>query len=220
MLAFGVQSLAWPLFPGRDAQTYLMYYLDMWSGARLPSADAPPYPAGIAFHRLLPRCGWKPLAEAALGVLYVRAILGVYCVGSFWSRHRLASALALLAIPGYGALYHSVSSDAPFAFGLVAWAVLIVATFAVPTSRKFVPHGVVLFALVLIRPSGLSFCRSSPLSVLSGGADEQRLRMQDSTLPRPSSSSSLRRIQPGSVRGLHVARWSGVLSALSLDRDR
>ena len=27
--AFVVGALVWPLFPGRDAQTYLMYYLEM-----------------------------------------------------------------------------------------------------------------------------------------------------------------------------------------------
>jgi hypothetical protein len=31
VLAFAIQSIAWPLWAGRDAQAYLLYYLDMGS---------------------------------------------------------------------------------------------------------------------------------------------------------------------------------------------
>ena len=159
VLAFGVQSLAWPLFPGRDAQTYLMYYLEMWHrDAVFPQLMLLRTPAAPLFNGLLLDVGGSWLLEAALGCLYVVTILAMYCLGSFWSRRiGLASAVALLAYPGYGALFHSVSSDALFAFGLVAWAVFIVATAARPTPRKFVLHGAVLFVLVLTRPSGLFF---------------------------------------------------------------
>ena len=159
VFVFAIQSLAWPLFPGRDAQTYLMYYLDMWSSDPVfPQLMLFRTPLAPLFNGFFLDAGGSLAAEAALGVLYVLAILATYCAGSFWSRRiGLAAALALLAYPGYGALYHNVSSDALFAFGVIAWTVLILDTAAEPSRIKFALHGVALFVLVLIRPSGLFF---------------------------------------------------------------
>jgi hypothetical protein len=157
--AFAIQSVAWPLWPGRDAQTYLMYYLEM-------DAADPVFPQLMLFRTSLAPLlfglsldlGGAMAAEAVMGICYVVSILAVYCAGSFWSRWiGLGSALALLAYPAYGALYHNVSSDGLFAFGIAVWAPLVCATAASPSRLKFTLNGLVVFLLVMIRPSGLLF---------------------------------------------------------------
>jgi len=158
-LAFAIQSIAWPLWAGRDAQTYLIYWLEMGS-------SDPVFPLLMVFRPPLTpiffgstlELGGPNLAEALMGVLYVLAILATYCVGAFWSRRLgLAAALVLAAYPSYGALYHNVSSDGLFAFAFAVWAVFVCATAAAPTPRRFALHGVAIFLLVLIRPSAQLF---------------------------------------------------------------
>ena len=159
VLAFAIQSIAWPLWAGRDAQAYLLYYLDMGS-------SDPVFPLLMVFRPPLTplffgstlELGGPVLTEVLMGALYVLSILATYCIGAFWSRRLgLAAALVLAAYPSYGALYHNVSSDGLFAFGFVIWAVFICATAAAPTPKRFALHGVALFLLVLIRPSAQFF---------------------------------------------------------------
>jgi hypothetical protein len=136
-----------------------MYYLEM-------DAGEPVFPQLMLFRTpLAPLLFGTPLdlggpgaAEAVMGICYVSSILAVYSVGSFWSRGiGLGAALALLLYPAYAALYHEVSSDGPFAFGIAIWAAFITATAASPTSWRFAAHGVAVFLLVMIRPSAVIF---------------------------------------------------------------
>lgn len=165
MIVFGVQSLAWPLFPGRDAQTYLMYWLEMGKGD-------PVFPQLMLFRTPLSPIllggtldlGGPALTELLLGACYVTSIVAVYVVGAFWSRWAgLLAAGAVLLYPGYGALFHNVSSDGLFAFGLLVWMVFVCATTVAPSVRKFALHGVAIFLLVMIRPSGLTLALVFPL---------------------------------------------------------
>ena len=159
LLAFIIHSVAWPLWPGRDAQTYLMYYLDM----RHPEPVFPQLmlfrtPAAPLLFGLPLEIGGSLLAEAVMGVCYVASLHAFYCAGAFWGRRiGLGLAIALVLYPAYGALFHNVSSDGPFAFGVALWAPLVCATAVSPRTWKFVLHGVVLFLLVMIRPSALLF---------------------------------------------------------------
>jgi hypothetical protein len=157
--AYTLQSYAWPLWPGRDAQTYLMYYLEMGAADPVfPQLMLFRTPLAPLFFGLSLDLGGAIAAEAAMGICYVVSILAVYCAGSFWSRWiGLGSALALLAYPAYGALYHNVSSDGLFAFGIAVWAPLICATAASPRGWKFALNGLAIFLLVMIRPSALLF---------------------------------------------------------------
>ena len=156
--AFLVQSLAWPLSPGRDAQSYLTYYLEMGSADPVfPQNMLLRTPLAPLFNGLALDLGGAVVAEALMGVLYVTSVLATYRIGSFWSRPTgLASALALLLYPAYGAMFHQVSSDALFAFGLVVWVVFVTRTAASPTGPRFALNGLALFLLVMIRPSALA----------------------------------------------------------------
>jgi hypothetical protein len=156
--SYGVQSLAWPLFPGRDAQTYLIYYLDLWHEPVFPQIMLLRTPLAPLFYGGLLDVGGSVVAEIGSAVLYALAILAIYIAGCYWSRVvGLAAAIALSLAPAYGALFHTVSSDAPFAFGIAVWTVLICATATSPTAAKFAVNGATFFGLLMIRPSALFF---------------------------------------------------------------
>jgi hypothetical protein len=177
--AFAVQSVAWPLSPGRDAQSYLTYYLELGSADPVfPQNMLFRTPLAPLFNGLALDLGGVVVAEVLMGVLYVGSVLATYRVGHFWSRSAgLAAALGLLLYPGYGAMFHLVSADAPFAFGLVAWALFICRTAASPTRTKFALNGLALFVLVMIRPSAVGLVPVfAALPFLLGGAMRQRLR--------------------------------------------
>ena len=158
-IGFLVGAMVWPLFPGRDAQTYLMYYLEMGRADpvfpllmlfRTPGAPlffGPPLVAG-----------YPVAAEVMLGALFVVAIISVYLTGAFWSRRiGIATAVVVMLYPPYHAIYHQLSSDGMFAFAVAVWALLFVAAAREPTTRKFLVLGCYVFVLTMIRPASLVF---------------------------------------------------------------
>ncbi|MBI3979868.1 MAG: hypothetical protein HY331_16960 [Chloroflexi bacterium] len=154
-LVYGIQSIAWPISEGRDAHTYLLYYLDMWNADPMyPMLMLFRTPVAPLFHGILLQVGGSTLAEFTMGGLFSLSILAVFRMGRIWSRRLgFASAIALLLQPSYGALYHTVSSDALFAFGLVLWTAFMFNTAQSPTTTKFVLNGLCVFLLTLTRPS-------------------------------------------------------------------
>ncbi|HVF39672.1 MAG TPA: hypothetical protein VM939_07205 [Gemmatimonadaceae bacterium] len=158
-IAFFIGALAWPLFPGRDAQTYLMYYLEM-------SRADPVFPLLMLFRTPGAPLFFGPplavgapvLAELMLWICYVIALLAVYACGSFWSRRVGVTAAVIVALyPNYNALYHQVSSDGLFAFAVAVWTLLFCATAFEPTRKKYVGLGAFIFVLLMIRPASLLF---------------------------------------------------------------
>ena len=155
LAVFGIQSIAWPLVGGRDGTTYLMYYLDMWH-------SRPAYPelmlfrtplAPLVFGPLL-QLGGATLAELAMAVAYAVSVLAFSVAAlSFGRRCALLTAVALLLYPGYGALFHQVSSDAVFALVFALWTLGVARAMLAPATWKFAALGVCVVALILARPS-------------------------------------------------------------------
>ena len=167
LVAFGIQSIAWPLAGGRDGTTYLMYYLDMWH-------SRPAYPelmlfrtplAPLVFGPLL-QFGGATLAEVAMAFAYAASILAfaVAALG-FGRRCALLTAAALFLYPGYGALFHQVSSDSVFALVFALWTLGVARAMLAPATWKFAALGVCVVLLVLARPSsqGLLVFALAPL---------------------------------------------------------
>jgi hypothetical protein len=122
-------------------------------------------PIAPLFFGPLLQLGGSDLAEIALGLCFVVAILAAYIVGSYWGRRvGLGLGIALLLYPPFGALFHNVSSDGVFAFAFIVWLVFLCRTAVRPTPIAFAWHGAALFALVLIRPSALFL--ALPMAVL------------------------------------------------------
>ena len=154
LAVYGIESIAWPLRAGRDASTYLEYYVDIWHAH-------PAYPflmlfrtplAPLVFGALL-QTGGPILAEVAMAVAYATSILAFALVARRFGRATaVVTAVALLVFPAYGALFHQVSSDPIFALTLALWVLAVTRAATVPELRRFVLAGVALVAMILARP--------------------------------------------------------------------
>jgi hypothetical protein len=153
---YGIESIAWPLAPGRDAATYLDYYVDMWH-----AKPAYPFmmlfrtPVAPLFYGVLLRVGGSVLTECAMALAYATSVL-VFALAA----RRLSSAtavlttIALLVLPGYGALFHQVSSDPLFALMVAFFALAVVEAIAHASPRRWGLAGVTCAVMVLTRPGG------------------------------------------------------------------
>jgi hypothetical protein len=154
-IAFVIGALVWPIFPGRDAQTYLMYFLEMERAHPVfPLLMLFRTPGAPLFFGAALATGQPLVAEAMIGTAFVIAIISVYLAGCFASRSvGLSSAGVLLLYPSYNALYHEVSSDGLFAFALAVWFLVLCAAIRASSARAFIAGGVFSFILVMVRPS-------------------------------------------------------------------
>ena len=177
--AFLVGSMVWPLFPGRDAQTYLMYYLEMGrANPVFPSLMLFRTPGAPLFFGPALTTGHPVIVEWMLAAAFVASMLSVYLIGAFWSRKTgLGTALVLLLYPAYNAIYHQVSSDGLFAFALTVWVLLFCAAVKDPATSKFVLVGLFAFVLSMIRPaSAVLLVLASIVALLQPGSLFTKIR--------------------------------------------
>jgi hypothetical protein len=152
-----VEALAWPVAAtfGRDSHEYLLYYLDFFNGTPLfPQVMLAHTPIAPFVLGGLYEAGGARLLEAGLGLAFAASIVAYAAAALRFGRvSAILTAVALLVWPSYGALFHQVDSDGIFAFGFAVWTLLVVRTADRPSTRMFALDGLLLAALVLIRPS-------------------------------------------------------------------
>jgi len=165
---YWLQTLAWPLFLGRDAWTYLYYYLDFWSTTpvyhyvmvrRTPVA---PFLFGNAL-----TFGGVFFTEMLLAVFYCLAIGGIYWLGNLFSR-RIGWLVALLInfYPAYGQRFHAVETENPSALILILICILAFSAFNQPKSWKFGLLGLLTVIFCLTRPDHVAFIALAALPFL------------------------------------------------------
>lgn len=159
LFTYYVQSLAWPFTLGRDGANYVLYYLDILS-------NEPVYqvmmlmrtPIAPLLYGSLLSIGGVVLTEFVMGLLYCGAILGVYHIAKIWShKSAIISALLINFYPAYGAIYHTISSEAPLAFFFIVWCCYFLTIIHKPNAIKFIGLGVITFLLILTRPTIIAF---------------------------------------------------------------
>ena len=154
LVVWWLQALVIPLGPGRDLGTYLGGYVQLF--------QAHPIDLGYVLGRtpvsmlvvggLLDFAGGA-LAEPVVSLLYAGSIVAWFLAArAFGGRAALLTAVALLAYPGYGILFHELSSDAVFAAAFAGWSLLVVRVLRSPSVRGFALVGTGVGILVLIRP--------------------------------------------------------------------
>jgi hypothetical protein len=151
---FALESIAWPLSPGRDAGTYLEYYVDTWHAH-------PTYPFLMLFRTPLAPLVYGPLlqvgglwlAEIGAGLLYVATVLLVTVSARMYGWAAAAvTAVALLVFSPLGALFHQYSSDPVSAFTVALWTWTAVRAFVRPTVGRWAVCGGAMWLMVLARP--------------------------------------------------------------------
>ncbi|MDH4102792.1 MAG: hypothetical protein OEV29_05350, partial [Thermoleophilia bacterium] len=117
LAVFSFRAIAWPLKAGRDLDEYLYAYIQLFDrDVLLPWSMLFRTPLTPVISGLSLDVAGGALAEPVVAVLFAASVLA-------WSRAALAFgprvalivAGALLVYPGYGAMFHELSSETVFA---------------------------------------------------------------------------------------------------------
>ena len=154
LAVFVLQSAFLPAYPGRDMARYLETFVQL-------GYHVPVYPAVLNTRGPLAALGvGVPLeiggwaAEIWLALLYAFSIVAWGRVALiFGARAAVVTSVLLLVSPGYGILFHQLSSDSLFAAAFAGWALLLARAIGKPSVKAFAVVGVATGALVLVRPS-------------------------------------------------------------------
>lgn len=159
MLIYVAQAFAWPLTEGRDFPTYLGYYNQMWDKTpALHTLMLFRTPLAPLFIGGLYKLGGLFLLEAALSVCFVICVCATYYLGTLAGRMAaVTAAVAVALFPTFGTMFHQLSSDALYATVFMGWAAFMRRTVETPRLSHFAWHGVALFALTMVRPTGQLF---------------------------------------------------------------
>jgi hypothetical protein len=149
-----LQSVVIPLGRGRDFGTYLGAYVQLFQsdpidlGYVLGRTPISPLVVG----GLLDFAGGL-LAEPAVAILYAASVTAWFLAArTFGGGAALLTAVVLLLYPGYGILFHELSSDVVFASAFAGWSLLLVRVLLAPSPWRFALIGVGVGVLVLVRP--------------------------------------------------------------------
>ena len=159
LVVFAVQSLGWPVAPGRDLSAYLVVYVDFWNGdpvllwAMVTRTPVTPLVIGGILDT-----GSPVVVVAFAGLLFAGTVL-------LWARTALRFgrgpavlvSVALLLSPGLGVLFHGLSGDAVFAAGFAVWTAIAVEAALRPGIARFALLGAATALLALIRPANQAF---------------------------------------------------------------
>ena len=154
LVVWWLEALALPLAPGRDLQTYLGGYIQLFQRdpidlgyvlGRTPGST-------LLIGGLLQFAGGA-LAEPVVSLLYAGSIVAWFLVARRFSvRAALLTTLVLFVYPGYAILFHELSSDAIFAAAFAGWSLLVVRALSTPSPGRFAWVGAGVGVLSLIRP--------------------------------------------------------------------
>jgi hypothetical protein len=170
---YAFESLGWPLQPGRDLGVYLRYYAQLGPGdtvfpwSMLTRTPVTPLVAGGVL-----AAGGGLLADALMVFLFAGSILAWSAVAltAGGRRAAVAVALALLLYPGYGGLFHELSSDAVFAAGFAGWVYLFARAAERRSLSAFAWAGIGVAVLALTRPANQALLAAAVLVLIFPGS--------------------------------------------------
>jgi Glycosyltransferase family 87/Dolichyl-phosphate-mannose-protein mannosyltransferase len=149
-----LQALVIPLGAGRDLATYLGAYVQLFQSHAIDLGyvlGRTPI-AAVVVGGLLDLAGGA-LAEPAMSLLYAASIVAWFLAArTFGGKAALLTAAVLLLYPGYGILFHELSSDAVFAAAFAGWALALVRVLRAPSVKGFAVLGAGVGLLTLVRP--------------------------------------------------------------------
>jgi hypothetical protein len=170
LLAWWIQAIAVPLTGGRDFGTYLGAYDQLFAndpidiGYVLGRTPIAPLVVG----GLLEFLGGA-LAEPVMSLLYAASILAWFLAARrFGGAAALLATAVLLPYPGYGILFHELSSDAVFAAAFAGWSLLAVRTLDRPSMAAWALLGAGVAMLTLVRPVNQALVALALLAFLFG----------------------------------------------------
>jgi hypothetical protein len=151
---YALQAIAWPLTQGRDLDEYLLSYIQLLDRhPLLPWAPLFRTPlTGVVVGGALD-VHHGSLAEPLAALLFAASIL-MWSMAALWFGRlvAIATAIALLAYPGYALLFHELSSEPVMATIFSGFALALTRAAARPSAGRFVVVGACVALLALTRP--------------------------------------------------------------------
>ncbi len=175
---YALQAIAWPLSAGRDLDEYLLSYVQLLDRhPLLPWAPLFRTPlTGAVVGTALDIHGGV-LAEPFAAVLFAGSIvLWSAAAFAFGRRVAIATAVALLAFPGYGLIFHELASEPVMATVFAAFAFAITRAARAPSSVRFALVGLGVALLALTRPGNAVLLVVAVFPLFLKGAPRDRLR--------------------------------------------
>ena len=154
LAVYAVRAIAWPLRSGRDLDEYLLGYVQLFDRHVL-------LPWSLLFRTpLTPLVAGASLdfaggvfAEPFTAVLFAASVVAWSVAAyAFGPRVALAVAVVLLAYPGFGAMFHELSSETMFSAAFAGWALLVTRAAFRPSAGRFALAGLGVAVLALVRP--------------------------------------------------------------------
>jgi len=155
-VVYAFESAGWALRPGRDLGVYLRYYVQLGQEHPVfPWSMLTRTPVTPLFSGGLLAAGGGLAAEIVMALLFAGSILAwaLVALKSGGRRAAMLVAAALILYPGYGGLFHELSSDAVFAAAFAGWALLLARAFEQPSLPRFAAAGAGVALLALTRPA-------------------------------------------------------------------
>jgi hypothetical protein len=178
LLVYALQAVAWPLRTGRDLDEYLYAYIQLFdSDVLLPwsllfRTPITPLVTGLSLD-----VAGGTLAEPVAAVLFAASVVAWSAAGlAFGPRVALATAVALLAYPGYGLMFHEFASETVFAAAFAGWALLVVRAAVRPSVGRFALVGLGVAVLALVRPGNAVLLAFGVFPLLLAGSWRHRIR--------------------------------------------
>jgi hypothetical protein len=172
-----LQAIAMPLRTGRDFNTYIGAYAQLFEsnpvdlGYVLGRTPGAPLVAGA----LLDFAGGA-LAEPGVSLLYALSITAWFLAARrYGAVAAIVATIVLLAYPSYGILFHELASDSVFAAAFAGWSLLAVRVLQQPSTLGFVLLGAGVALLALIRPTNEALVVLALLALLVPVAWARRL---------------------------------------------
>jgi hypothetical protein len=178
LAVYALQAIAWPLKAGRDADEYLLAYVQLFdSHVLLPWSllfRTPVTP--LVMGGSLDLFGGA-LAELLTAALFAGSVVAWSASGrTFGPRVAIAVAAALLLYPGWAAMFHELSSETLFAASFSLWALLVARAAVAPSVGRFAAVGGGVALLALVRPGNAILLAFAAFPFLLAGTSRDRIR--------------------------------------------
>ena len=177
LVVYVIQSLGWPVAPGRDLESYLAVYADFWhTDAVFPwemlnrTPVAPLVAGGIL------DLGSPFLVEVFGALLFAGSILLYAWTALLFGRGpAVLVGAALVLYPGYGIVFHELASEIVFAAGFAVWTAVVVRAALFPSAWRFAGAGAATALIALTRPANQVFLVLALLGLFVAGSWRARV---------------------------------------------
>jgi hypothetical protein len=177
LVVYVIQSLGWPMAPGRDLESYLAVYADFWHTdavfpwEMLSRVPVPPLVAGSILD-----LGSPFLVEVFGAVLFAGSILLYARTALLFGRGpAVIVGVALVLYPGYGVVFHELASEIVFAAGFAVWTAVVVRAALFASTWWFAAAGAATGLIALTRPANQVFLIVALLGLLLAGSWRARV---------------------------------------------